>query len=238
MKYIVIGSSWASGEWEWDATLGKRLTHRGLQQWLIDQGHDVLDLSRAGTGNIDNARRLIFNIQRDDIKDVQAVICFFTDFIKDWHQANNTDTSMFSSIVDVGRYFAQQAYDLLQEAAEIADTKVILVGSDVDVIVTDLPSRVTVACQSFVNLCCNDQPEVEVPVLSMFDRSTIDLIRQLHKSTNSLQLADLLDHIDLGLARGKLLGQQQQWFWPDGIHANRQAHYKLLQFLQQNKYLD
>lgn len=238
MKYIVIGSSWASGEWDWDPEHGKKIIHRGLQQWLIDQGHEVIDLSRAGTGNIDSARRLIFNIQRDNIQNVSAVIAFFTDFIKDWHQANSTDISHYNTINQVGEKFAQEYYQLLGEAAGLLDTQAIVVGSDVDVIPAPMPTNVQIGCQSFVNLCCNDAPDVDVPVLSMFDRTTVDLIRQLHQHANAGHLEDLLDHVDRGIARSNLLANTQQWFWPDGIHANRQAHYKLLRFLQQNRYLD
>ena len=47
MKIIIAGDSWGVGEW----TDGQR-THRGLEQYLSDAGHIVINLSRGGMSNM------------------------------------------------------------------------------------------------------------------------------------------------------------------------------------------
>jgi len=72
MKIIIAGDSWGIGEW----TDGQR-THRGLEQYLLDDGHSVINLSRGGMSNMSIIDALEQGLKEH--KDADRVIWFQTD---------------------------------------------------------------------------------------------------------------------------------------------------------------
>ena len=46
MKILIAGDSWAMGEWPKKQEDG--IQHKGLEQYLLDDGHDVVNISQAG----------------------------------------------------------------------------------------------------------------------------------------------------------------------------------------------
>ena len=119
-----------------------------------------------------------------------------------------------------------------QELAEKYNTKLYLVGGASDTIFEyddfsiDFPN-LKIACQSITNLLVNDNPNVDEPVMCEFLNDWTNPFLKSIKPDEAL-----LTDMDLGKARTKTMSQNPQWFWPDGIHPNRQGHLKLYQYLK------
>lgn len=62
MKILVAGDSWGVGEW----TNGQR-THLGLEQYLRDAGHDVVNVSRGGWSNLSVLKALEQGLKTNNI---------------------------------------------------------------------------------------------------------------------------------------------------------------------------
>jgi hypothetical protein len=83
MKILIGGDSWGMGEWEWKEDVKKyKLNHKGLEQYFIEDGHEVTNVSSAGTSNLHSLHDLIvetdkqnynycFWFQSDEIRDLR-----------------------------------------------------------------------------------------------------------------------------------------------------------------------
>jgi hypothetical protein len=94
----------------------------------------------------------------------------------------------------------------------------------------DSHANLYTACQSFVNLCLNDTDTIDDPVYSIFTKPEFGA---KEFSTSECYLEDM----DKANDRRLRWEQNHQWFWPDGVHANRHAHRKLYDFLKSKNYL-
>tara|TARA_B100001057_G_scaffold395521_1_gene405067 strand:+ start:1415 stop:2068 length:654 start_codon:yes stop_codon:yes gene_type:complete len=70
MKILISGDSWAMGEWPEKPE--DDIKHKGLEQYLIDTGHQVTNLSRGG----DSLKTIYENLQ--NIKEIYDYIFVFT----------------------------------------------------------------------------------------------------------------------------------------------------------------
>ena len=91
---------------------------------------------------------------------------------------------------------------------------------------------VSIVCQSMVNLIMNQNHQIETPVLSWFDSSSINMIPRIKEKLENKEIEKLLIMIDHGMGREDLLFGNPKYFWPDGTHPNRLGHKILFDFLQ------
>jgi lysophospholipase L1-like esterase len=92
---------------------------------------------------------------------------------------------------------------------------------------------VFVACQSMVNLLVNNESRVTDPVYSWYTKDSIDMIEEMRKILPADKFSDLMDQIDLGVNRQNMLSMYPEYFFPDGVHPNREGHNKLWQYLKE-----
>ena len=78
-RIIIAGDSWAAGEWNTDATVA----HRGLQKFLTDDGHNVVNISYPGGSNLQAVERLNNYIQLNDSLLETIVFFFITEFFRE-----------------------------------------------------------------------------------------------------------------------------------------------------------
>jgi hypothetical protein len=71
-KIIITGDSWAMGEWT-----DFKLTHRGLEQYLLDAGHSVVNVADRGIGN--QAALTALEIELIKQESIDCIIWFQTD---------------------------------------------------------------------------------------------------------------------------------------------------------------
>jgi hypothetical protein len=53
MHFQITGDSWSQGEWNGDPT-DYKIVHQGIQQYLIDSGHTVINVGQGGFNNIES----------------------------------------------------------------------------------------------------------------------------------------------------------------------------------------
>ena len=233
---IIVGDSWACGEWkDWI------LTHRGLEQYLLDEGFDVINYGLTGGSNSLSYLRLLEAISQNNIDKANTKILFFW---TDWHRDLNPlfDIVDFRDIVDRNEssVWLPKTYDeetphrmfyRIFEKLQKIDLPIGIIGGCCDTIqLSDAHLPVYTACQSLVNLCLHDIDILDDPVYTIFTRSDFG-VEKLRSSPV------LLDDMEKANTRRLIWENNPRWFWPDGMHANRRAHRKLYDFLKSKNYL-
>lgn len=91
MKILVVGDSWGCGVWEYSkkSNIKPFIIHKGIEQFMIDDGHEVTNLSVGGTSNKSNIRRMkmldnlnyydyIFFIKTDPLRNMLSSVKYKT----------------------------------------------------------------------------------------------------------------------------------------------------------------
>ena len=234
--YIVTGDSWSMGEFVASKTpVANPLQHRGLVQLLEESGHTAYHVGRPGFSNWDSTKMVAAFLDRHDVK-IDAIIACQIGFEKDLgYQYSDKDWSQVRSVGEVAGWYLWDYYQKLNDFYDQLGIPTFLIGSKCDTMwfddLSDHLPGLTVVCQSLFNWVVNDNDRIEKPVYSWFDRTTIDLVQQLHKNMNSQGVLDLLDNIDLGMQREVAVRTNREYFWPDGEHPNMQAWKKVYKLL-------
>jgi hypothetical protein len=74
-KIIITGDSWSQGEWDGYPT-NYRITHGGVQQYLVEAGYTVTNIGQGGYNNNESLAALIAELPNDNYT---HCIFFFTD---------------------------------------------------------------------------------------------------------------------------------------------------------------
>jgi hypothetical protein len=233
---IIVGDSWACGEWQ-----DGKITHQGLERYLLEDGYEVINYGKAGGSNSLSYLSLLEAMAQNHIDKSNTKVCFFW---TDWHRDlyRQFDIIDLGGIVksDVERILIPKTYDeetlhrvfyRLFEKLEIVGLPIGLIGGCSDTIqIGKAHSNLYTVCQSLTNLCLNDVDTLDDPTFSIFTQPEF-FAKKFISSQNFIN--------DMEKANSRRLAwtHNPDWFWPDGNHANRHAHRKLYDLLKQNKYL-
>jgi len=248
---LIIGDSWGIGEWPQRYSGPKSFLHGGICQYLSENSLETINLSRPGASNIEIASRLehffdsgtnkCFKNPLTD-RPGQGVFVFQTEWYRDFSPINtaNEYEADFMGKVDPGmpHRYAHRFYHALRDIAQKYQVRINLIGGCSDIIGLDdfedqFPG-VHVVCQSFTNLCVHDEHRVDRIYLG----GSAQAAEMIKKRRNDVEMMEFLDQmINETFDRKKLWEQHPQWFWPDGLHANRQGHRKLLDFLVSQEHI-
>lgn len=235
MTILIAGDSWGCGEWNIECSA---VLHKGLEQYLVDDGYTVINLSKGGISNLDIVNRLTHWFERFDDVSVSKIFIFQTEFTRDFkhdvmQQHFNTDDWCIESVDELASIWIERFYQRLSELAQEKNCKVYLLGGVSDTIRFDSMENdypmCNIACQSVVNLLVNNDSSVNQPVFSWFLKTDTKLIEKLKKFTN---VEKLIEYINLGIERESVLTEHPELFYPDGRHPNRNGHKILYDFLK------
>lgn len=241
---IVIGDSWACGEWS-----GMTVQHSGLVQYLRDCGESTISLGVGGSSNYRALIRLeqFLNSGVNDflVDPVELVLFFQTDWGRDYQ-----NTYCYNGDYPIQYRFKNYSVDLAQntisqwqyrlvDLATKFDIKIGLIGGCADTIWLDRFEKeypgLFIACQSMTNLCINGNHRVDDPVLGFYD---LELVSAIKPYINDLETMDFLSkEIEKSESRLTLWKKNPDLFWPDGAHGNRLAHKLLFEYLCSMKYI-
>lgn len=238
---VIAGASWACGEWSLDTNGHYKISHKGLTQYFTDDGFIVVNLAKPGGTNLTSAERVGNFLQVSSHLDIKHVFVFQTGWQRDLllEQVHTFDLDLdiphgYTGLKD---RFISRFYYRLSKISQDSGIPINLVGSCSDTIWLDHFSKeylgVTVACQSLVNLLINHNHRIGTPVLSGWEINSEKELLLLKSRLSSADLELLLNDIDLGHERNEIITKNKQFFWPDGEHANRHAHFILFEFLKQ-----
>ena len=247
---LICGDSWSKGAWK-----NGSVYHRGLEQYLHDDGHDVINLGIEGTSNFDCVQRItnFLSTQNTQVplwhnKEIDSIIVFQTEWHRD-HLKYNRDLNRnyvvdneFHQWLDHLNLGDDQKliscyYESLSCISQRYNIPIGIVGGCSDTIWIDkfeyeYPG-LYVICQSFSNLAVNNNHRIENPVYSI--NLPTYILEKVHRLTKNNDVCEYLYNItDLGTQRIEMWRDNPQWFKPDGGHANHLAHKKLFDYIKSN----
>lgn len=239
--YIIAGDSWGCGEWNIDSNA---ITHTGLEQYLVDEGHQVFNLSKGATSNLDSVKRITAWMSRHTDVPVDGIFVFQTEYNRDFKhdiaQKNyNINDWDVKNLTDISDRWIARFYMRLSEIAQEKNCKVFLIGGASDTLWFDDMEQdypgCNIACQSVTNLLINNNHKIDVPVLSWYVKAAQSFIEKAKSC--GIGAEEIIQHIDQGIERESLLAENPELFFPDGSHPNRIGHQILFNFLKQEKFI-
>ena len=230
MNVAIFGDSFANGE----SDMIYHNAHFGLTQYLMDDGHFVINFSRQGNSNNGTTEDYEFNLRQNGHIKWDIAIVFQTEIYRDTSPDEYTN-----SIREVETVKLKQFYSNLKKFQDIYKTPIYLVGGTADTLSPEVVEEcgLKCACQSLVNLCVNGDHLIEEP--------TTDFV--LCKATDINLTTDddkeyFLKLIEMGDDRYKLMRENPEYFAPiDNLtigarhpsdHPNRYAYKKLFNHLK------
>ena len=238
---LIVGDSWACGEWDGLGDQPNNISHGGLGQYLRDQGHRVVNLGKGGGSNLESASRIRDFLSQQNGFDgqVTAVIVFQTEWHRDALDLWNLDEFKvvgYDYNVYKNRLLAR-FYHSLDQTAMITGIPFYLVGGCSDVLWLDSWQqhypRINIGCQSWVNLMIQNHDRVDQPVMSRFGPETETLVTYAKSKMDAKNIELLCKDLDLAQQRNSQWTQLRNLglLCADGTHPNRRAHRILFDYL-------
>lgn len=241
---LICGDSWGLGELE-----TPKILHPGLAGYLREQGHLVVNVSRAAGSNwlsLYRMREFLTNGSISCMKQpLELILAIQTEWPRDYEirQEIATPEGWINQVWCRDDYHAElhaQAmsrwYYALSDLAQEHRVRIGVIGGLSDTIWIDRFEQeypgVFLACQSWVNLCLTGNHRTNDPVHWVGPtKLMIETFRR--RSTGADALEVMLAHLEQAEQRVALMAAHPEWFYPDGSHPNRRAHLLITEFLGQ-----
>ncbi len=223
MNVAIFGDSFANGETD-DK---QKLAHLGLTQYLMDDGHLVVNFSKQGNTNCGVTMDYPVHLRQHEQLKFDIALVFQTEPSRsttDW--INHIKSGM--SVKDVDVHMTKNYYGELLESQEYFGVPIYLIGGTVDTLSPEVIKECGLksACQSVVNLVLTGEHLIKEPILSfVFPLSAYDILDECEGLIDDKEY--FLKIEKKGNDRYKLMLDNPEYFYPDGVHPNRKA-YKIL----------
>ena len=218
---MIMGDSWALGEWrrDPDTGTGNHISHDGVRQYLREAGYHTVSMAEAGASNRSQLDRLATHHQSQG---VDVIIWFVTDPLRDLERQPRT----------LDRFHEERErlirLSMTQMSERCRDRRVLLVGA-----VASLPAWLPAEFSAF-DVVTRDLTRWLIPDSSV-DQAYLNRTWRYPDCDTAL-----MDHHELQESRrdtfqwrAKYRAEtaEHRWFWPDTQHPNREAHLRLTQEL-------
>ena len=242
MRILLAGDSWGCGEWkEYHPTIEARGTllgavnHKGLEEYLTQDNHEVKNISLPGASLkniyyklIQQGKKYLFGGEVDfDFKPYDATFVIVTDPLRDIEKGTLWVASY--SYQDYVEIHNNNLYEFISSLNSLDQKKygqIYLMGG-----LTKVTS----------DLVKNTNLKIAIPsILELLvpNSKQHDVIFKHHLHTIS-------KHNTNKAAVKRIYAQNNLWelyttepiMWPDGNHPNREGHFKIYQYLKENKFL-
>ena len=239
MNVAIFGDSFANGE----SDMIYHNAHFGLTQYLMDDGHFVINFSRQGNSNNGTTEDYEFNLRQNGHIKWDIAIVFQTELVRDGSSwvtyIVGDDKQEPISVRDVETTQLKEFYCNLKKSQDIYKTPIYLVGGTADTLSPEVVEEcgLKCACQSLVNLCVNGYHLIEEPTTDFVICKATDI-----NLTTDDDKEYFLKLIEMGDDRYKLMRENPEYFAPiDNLtigarhpsdHPNRYAYKKLFNHLK------
>ena len=223
MNIAIFGDSFANGETDGDM----KLNHLGLTQYLMDDGHLVVNFSRQGNTNNGVIEDYPFHLRQNEHLKFDKALVFQTETTRETQEWIDNIKSG-KSVNDVDVHMIKNDYGKLLESQEYFGVPIYLIGGTVDTLSPEVIKECGLksACQSVVNLVLTGEHTIEEPTLSfVFPLPAYDILDECEGLIDDKEY--FLKIEKKGNDRYKLMLDNPEYFYPDGVHPNRKA-YKIL----------
>ena len=223
MNIAIFGDSFANGE-----TAGsQKLNHLGLTQYLFDDGHFVVNFSRQGNTMNGILKDYPFHLRQNEHLKFDIALVFQTETTRETQEWIDNIKSG-KSVNDVDVHMIKNDYGKLLESQEYFGVPIYLIGGTVDTLSPEVIKECGLksACQSVVNLVLTGEHKIEEPTLSfVFPLPAYDILDECEGLIDDKEYFLMIEK--KGNDRYKLMLDNPEYFYPDGVHPNRKA-YKIL----------
>ena len=223
MNVAIFGDSFANGETDGDM----KLNHLGLTQYLMDDGHLVVNFSRQGNTNNGVIEDYPFHLRQNEHLKFDKALVFQTETTRETQEWIDNIKSG-KSVNDVDVHMIKNDYGKLLESQEYFGVPIYLIGGTVDTLSPEVIKECGLksACQSLVNLILTGEHLIKEPTLSfVFPLPAYDILDECEGLIDDKEY--FLKIEKKGNDRYKLMLDNPEYFYPDGVHPNRKA-YKIL----------
>lgn len=241
---IVIGASWACGEWKSPDSIdiyAPLIEHKGLVQYIEESGKQVVNLAAPAMSNLQIIKRLTTWIDRNPDAKPERIFVFQSDYISDQAMSPEADYDEITNPYSLSGLWLSRFYRQLSNLSQQVGTNVTLIGGGVDTLWIDNIDKfypgLEIGCQSLVNLITNGSHRVESPVFSWYDKHSLSTVKKIKAKITDDQMPVFLTMLDQAYERENLIFATTEYFWPDGCHPNRKGHRVLYDFLVAQGYL-
>jgi hypothetical protein len=214
MRFLITGDSWSQGEWDTTPT-GYRTTHTGVQQYLIDDGHEVLNVGRGGYNNLESFAA-VSDLQFDH------VIFFYTDPLR---QAQEHEIA-YKLPFDIITAHNIDLCDNFEKLKQKTNCKITVIGGC---------AKFTAVTQTVDFLV----PSISELLVANFHDSEFmtsgEWEQHFFKHESKFDVEQKTQWLTVMTKAGEkysVWNQHKKYFWPDGLHVNRHGALILYQHLQ------
>lgn len=214
MHFLITGDSWSRGEWDGYPD-DYRITHQGIQQYLIEDGHTVTNVGQGGFNNLESL---------DAIPDLNFdhLVFFYTDPLR---HCNETEIQNLLP------------FDLIQSHKTLVHSALLKIKA-----VTGCKITIIGGCSKYQGSKENVDyviPSITELLVPQFDDSEFMTSREWeehffkHESNHSLkQKEQWLTVMTKAGEKYNIWNKTKSMFWPDGLHANRHGTLILYNYLK------
>jgi hypothetical protein len=221
-KIIITGDSWSQGEWN-GYPGDYRITHGGVQQYLIEAGYPVTNVGRGSYNNNESLAALIAELPNK----YTHCIFFFTDPLRQTTY-EEFSTTLPSVII---RNHVNHLLESLDNINKETGIKIVVVGGCAKLIFKDyVPTNIDFVVPSLCELLIPEFIDNEFMNSQEWNDHWLKLETKLsfeHKK----EIYDVCNNADIKFDTWK---NRKDLFWPDGIHVNSRGHKILFDYLIDN----
>lgn len=211
----IIGDSWGCGEWNFvPGVVGVTITHTGLEQYLLDDDHKVINLSRGSNQNFESIESLEKYLQEATV--IPTTVFWFATCPLRWPGG-----IIYNNPTEFGIQQLTIVFEYADYLAEKYNLTIYALGGLCDIpdeIVQQQFNRIKIAIPSISSLVIPDFPK------SMFGET-----KEIHHIKIKQFALDILNNIEKKM---NVFCSAEQYF-PDHGHPNRDVHYKIFKQIKQ-----
>jgi len=227
MKTIIItGCSWGAGEWAGNSpSIKSNISHPGLGGYLIEDGYNVVNLSRPGGNNQELILPLHAFLEINQHLNIQHIFFIQTDI----GRCINEKVFFKDADLDLDGRITNLYYDLysqLNHYAVMHDITIHLIGG-----LTDLhPAKFTgLPNLNFLVPSWTKLIDSNISTTLLNDGDGFEWLDK-----NYLYKDQLETYLNIALERSKYFRRTPEFFYPDWGHPNRAGHRVLYEYIKNN----
>jgi hypothetical protein len=214
MHFLITGDSWSQGEWDGYPN-NYHVAHRGIEQYLLDDGYRVTNVGQGGYNNLESLLAVT------DTK-FDHLVFFYTDPLRQATK-NQIQYQLPNEIIRNHNIYLS---DRFLEIKQLTNCKLSIIGGCAKYIGDTI----------HVDYCVPSFSELVVPgfvdTIYMTSREWEEHFFKHEKQFSVEQKIQWLEVMEKAGEKYTLWNMNKSLFWPDGLHANRHAIYILYQQLK------
>ena len=203
-KILIIGDSWACGEWDFE----QKLAHEGTTHYIRDAGYEITSLAKGSASNSKQLDKL------EDHRDTDICIWFLTDPLREVVQQPTT----LQDYHDIRKRLLEKSFERMNKI--LPNAQIWLIGGvcrvpdwvaekypSWKIVVEDLRAWL-LSDDTHIDTLCRDwqYPDCELDLLEYHEQQEKLITKHRIRSDRG---TDTKEH---------------RLFWPDRVHPNRHGH--------------